>query len=80
MDWAIATQIILGVAAVALIVDRFISRRGSEWKDVADSRGEQIEDLQTRVNVLEGTVELLTAAFAEVIATKVVEHIKENTG
>ncbi len=69
--------ILLGVFA---LYERLIGR--GIWRNVAEGRGEMIEDLQTqleaqdlRIAALEAKVGVMTSDFAKVIAEHVVREI-----
>ena len=78
MDWSALPTIVASVAAVVLLIDKFMTGRNSGWRDVAESKDARIVELEKRVDDLESQVNFLTSDFANVIATKVVEHLKEN--
>ena len=60
-----------GVAAYGQFITKNV------WRNVAEGRAEQITDLEKRVNALEARVDVLTDEFAEDIAVRVVERVKE---
>ena len=79
MDLSIITSIVAGAAALVLLVDRLVSGRRTEWRDVAESRQQQIADLEKRVTELEAKLDIaLDSVFADVIAVKVVAHLQQD--
>ena len=61
--------------AAAVIYERVIGR--GVWRNVAEGRGEQIDDLEKRLAFLEAKVHVLESDMASDIATLVIEGIKE---
>ena len=76
MDWTATLPWILFLGAVAVaIYTQFIGR--GVWRDVAEGRQEQVEDLEKRLAALEAKVDVLTGEFARNVADRVVDEIKD---
>ncbi len=76
MDWTAALPWVLFLGAVAVAIYTQVVGRGI-WRDVAEGRQEQIEDLEKRLAALEAKVDVLTGEFAREVADRVVEEIKD---
>ena len=78
----VAPWVAAGVMAAFALYERLIGR--GIWRNVAEGRGEMIEDLQTqiaaqdrRIAALEAKVGVMTSDFAKVIAEHVVREIED---
>ncbi len=76
----VAPWVAAGVMAAFALYERLIGR--GIWRNVAEGRGEMIDDLTTtveaqdkRIAALEAKLDLMTSDFARVIAEHVVREI-----
>ena len=78
----VAPWVAAAIMAAFALYERLIGR--GIWRNVAEGRGEMIEDLQMtvdsqdkRIAALEAKLDMLTSDFAKVIAEHVVREIGE---
>lgn len=84
LGWWVPLAIAIG-GALGAALKTYLDK--SNWRDVAESRGAEIEDYERRLNELEEKVDLLEAQIEGLIALKsetiahlVIEGIQDHRG